>query len=153
LDVGRIEAGKVDLAIETLDCRNIVEEVAAMVRPLAESKQIGFAVEVDAGAVRIRVQRRNGSIAIAISDSGPGIAPEDQAKLFQSFVRLANGRGERKEGTGLGLYLSRRLAELLGGRISLQSEVGKGSTFELEIGEKREAELVSREAGSEARIS
>ncbi|GEM_PF-885096 len=168
LDVGRIEAGKVDLAIETLDCRNIVEEVAAMVRPLAESKQIGFAVEVeagdfalatdrralsqilinlasnavkftDAGAVRIRMQRRNGSIAIAISDSGPGIAPEDQAKLFQSFVRLANGRGERKEGTGLGLYLSRRLAELLGGRISLQSEVGKGSTFELEIGEKREA--------------
>ena len=61
----------------------------------------------------------------------PGIRPDDQAKLFQAFSRVENEKGKRLEGTGLGLHLSQRLAELLGGRIVLESEYGKGSRFTL----------------------
>jgi signal transduction histidine kinase len=65
---------------------------------------------------------------VSVSDSGPGIAPEDQARIFEEFQQAAAGR-EQREGTGLGLALSRRLVELHGGHIWVDSEVGKGSTF------------------------
>jgi signal transduction histidine kinase len=89
----------------------------------------------DRGEVRIELKRRvdNGSAdtVISVADTGVGIRPEDQARLFQAFEQL-NGPGrERQQGTGLGLHLSQKLAELLGGHISLQSEYGKGSTFTL----------------------
>ena len=67
---------------------------------------------------------------IAIVDTGIGIRTEDQAKLFQAFWRVENS-AQREEGTGLGLYICERLAELIGGGISVASEYGKGSTFTL----------------------
>jgi signal transduction histidine kinase len=71
---------------------------------------------------------QDGVVRISVSDTGTGIAPEDQARIFEEFQQAAAGR-ERREGTGLGLALSKRLVELHGGRIWVDSEVGKGSTF------------------------
>ena len=70
-------------------------------------------------------------IAFHICDTGVGIRAEDQGMLFQAFTQVDSRRGRRQEGTGLGLHLSRKLAELLGGHIALESEYGKGSIFTL----------------------
>ena len=66
---------------------------------------------------------------MAVTDTGIGIAPHDQARLFQEFVQLDAGPSRHYEGTGLGLALSMRLVELHGGRMGVRSELGKGSTF------------------------
>ena len=83
-------------------------------------------------------QRDNGPALtlISVRDSGVGIRAEDQAKLFQAFSQVGRANSRRYEGTGLGLHLSQKLAELLGGRISFVSEHGKGSTFTLTLPEK-----------------
>jgi PAS domain S-box-containing protein len=91
----------------------------------------------DRGHVRIGVRRcdvlsRDG-IAIDVEDSGPGIRPEDRALLFEAFSRVPRNDRRHHEGTGLGLHLSRQLAELMGGRITLRSELGRGSVFTLEL--------------------
>ena len=92
----------------------------------------------EAGAVRLHVTRREldgrRMIEIDVSDTGVGIKPEDQQRLFQPFEQLLENKA-RGEGTGLGLHLSRRLSQLLKGDIALQSEPGKGSTFTLTIPE------------------
>ncbi|HVU37687.1 MAG TPA: HAMP domain-containing sensor histidine kinase [Opitutales bacterium] len=81
--------------------------------------------------VEERVENNRALAAIAVQDTGPGIAPADLEKLFEPFRRLPAERSGQIEGTGLGLHLSRKLAELLGGRISVQSEPGQGSCFTL----------------------
>ena len=88
----------------------------------------------DAGEVRISVESREApadEIVVSVSDTGSGIAPEDQDRLFRPFEQLESGYSRRHGGTGLGLYLSRQYATLLGGRIEVNSEVGRGSTFSL----------------------
>jgi signal transduction histidine kinase len=87
----------------------------------------------DKGAVRLQVAERlkNGhaSTEIRVVDTGAGIRPEDKAKLFQAFEQLETTSARRHEGTGLGLHLSQKLATLLGGHITFESELGNGSTF------------------------
>jgi protein-histidine pros-kinase len=73
---------------------------------------------------------------ISVSDTGTGIRPEDQSRLFQAFQRVGLSAARHQEGTGLGLYLSQKLAELLGAKITLQSQYGEGSTFTLVIPER-----------------
>ena len=85
--------------------------------------------------IELRQQRQNGSMLtnISVHDTGVGIKTEDQEKLFQAFTQMGTSNARRHEGTGLGLHLSQKLAELLGGRIEFKSEFGKGSTFTLAL--------------------
>jgi two-component system, sensor histidine kinase and response regulator len=82
-----------------------------------------------------RCDNRRRLTEFSVADTGIGIEPEDQAKLFQAFHQVGAAGLQRHEGTGLGLYLSQKLANLLGGQIELQSEFGKGSTFRLILAE------------------
>jgi PAS domain S-box-containing protein len=168
LDLAKIEAGKVDLTLVSVDCREIIDEVGASLRPQAEAKGLELTVTIpriltlrtdrralsqivinlannaikftERGSVRISAERReeNGrkTLQIGVADTGVGIRPEDQAKLFAAFSQVNPRTGQAQEGTGLGLHLSQKLAEALGGRIDLKSEYGKGSTFTLVLIER-----------------
>jgi protein-histidine pros-kinase len=167
LDLAKIEAGRIELHPEPTPLAEIVDEVAATLRPLAEKKGLGFRVELPEQEVVVETDRRavrqilinlannaikfteRGEVAIAVGrrtgegstvdeirvvDTGCGIRPEDQARLFQAFGQLDSSSTRRYEGTGLGLHLSRKLAVLLGASIRLESAPGEGSTFTLVFG-------------------
>jgi signal transduction histidine kinase len=80
------------------------------------------------GAVDVIATRRDGEVLVSVTDTGPGIAAADHARIFEEFKQTESG-AEQRDGTGLGLALSKRLIELHGGRIWVESELGKGSTF------------------------
>jgi signal transduction histidine kinase len=95
----------------------------------------------DAGEVEISAASEGvGSFKLAVRDSGIGIKPEDMARIFKEFEQLESGAARRYDGTGLGLALTRKIVEIQGGAIEVQSEVGKGSTFTVTL------PLASREA-------
>jgi signal transduction histidine kinase len=164
LDVAKIEAGKLDLNIEQVNCNSVLHELTETMRPMAVMKGLQFKVEQvneDAfiqtdrrtlvqilinlinnaikftlnGEVAIRLSQRdeNGTLVteVTVKDTGIGIKPEDQTRIFEAFMQADTTSTRRFEGTGLGLHLSRKLADLIGGCITLQSEYGKGSTFSL----------------------
>ena len=83
-----------------------------------------FRATPDGGRIALELQRSNGQIRVAVEDTGPGIAPDQRERLFRAFVSEAGG-------TGLGLTIAKELSTALGGRIDLESEVGRGSRFEL----------------------
>jgi signal transduction histidine kinase len=87
----------------------------------------------DGGRVDVLARRENGSAVIAVHDTGIGIAPEDQAAVFEEFRQVGRDYTKKQEGTGLGLTLTKKFVELHGGRIWLESEPGKGSTFTFSI--------------------
>jgi signal transduction histidine kinase len=160
LSFARIESGRIEVNIAPTDVCALTEEVAAVIEPLAQQKNLSFSVErcTDAptvptdpdkvrqivinlagnavkftseGEVRVAVQQRGDEVVLTVSDTGPGIAEQDRLRLFQPFEQLQTGFTRAHGGTGLGLYLSGRLAEILGGRIEVESEVGRGSAFSL----------------------
>jgi PAS domain S-box-containing protein len=157
LDLAKIEAGKVELVREPVPLAEVLEQVGSLLRPQAEAKGIAFEVApaapdlvprtdrralmqilvnlagnaikfTERGAVRVAARTQDGALAIEIADTGIGIRAEDQPKIFEPFARVGPA-GARRDGTGLGLHLSRRLAEHLGGRIAFASEYGRGSVF------------------------
>jgi PAS domain S-box-containing protein len=165
LDLAKIDAGKVELQLEPVACRGVIEEAAASLRPLAERKAlhlsfappaedlviqtdrralsqivlnlVGNAIKfTERGNVRIALARRSlhgkNVVEISVQDTGVGIRPDDQARLFTAFTQV-DAATRRHEGTGLGLHLSQRLAVLLGGGITCRSEYDKGSTFTLQL--------------------
>jgi protein-histidine pros-kinase len=164
LDLAKIEAGRIAPDIEPVSCQQLVEEVVESLRPLAEAKGLALNADMpeasvmvqsdrrllsqillnlagnaikftEAGHVAIRVRQEEHRVEFSVADTGPGIAHEDHGKLFSAFTQLDSEMSRRHEGTGLGLHLSRRFAEVLGGQIILQSAVGAGSTFTLVLQE------------------
>jgi len=158
LDLSKVEAGQFELDVSRFSLCDALERGVVMVRERAtqDGVQVGFVAnpEVDivegderrirqvifnllsnavkftpaGGAVDVSTAKVNGEVRVSITDTGPGIAPEEYERIFEEFRQSAAGI-ERREGTGLGLALSKRLVELHGGRIWVDSELGQGCTF------------------------
>ncbi len=158
LDLSKVEAGQVELEVHPFSLREALERGVVMMRERAtkDGVRVAFAAdpEVDVvegderrikqiifnllsnavkftpagGEVDVSATRINGEVRVSVADTGPGIAPEDRERIFEEFQQSETGVGLR-EGTGLGLALSKRFVELHGGRIWLESELGRGSTF------------------------
>jgi signal transduction histidine kinase/CheY-like chemotaxis protein len=163
LDLAKVEAGKVVVRPEEFSAADLFATLRGLMRPLLTSDAVALVFEdvADLGTLRtdegkvsqilrnflsnalkftergeIRVGGRPGeagTVVFAVSDTGIGIAPENQARIFEEFGQVESAVQRRVRGTGLGLSLSRRLAEVLGGRVWLRSEPGAGSTFYLSV--------------------
>ena len=158
LDLSKIEAGQLTLDLGDYSLQDVAQTVYSAVEPLAADKKLAFKCEVapnlppghgdgrrltqvllnlvgnaikftDAGEVIIKARASNGSFSLSVRDTGPGISAADQAKLFQEFQQADNSITRKKGGTGLGLAISKRIIEMHGGRIWVESVVGQGSTF------------------------
>ena len=158
LDLSKIEAGQLVLSLTDYSLKDVVHGVCSAVEPLAAEKKLAFRVEVakdlpagrgderritqvllnlvgnaikftDQGGVTIRAAAVDGSYNLSVSDTGPGISESDQARLFQEFQQADNSITRKKGGTGLGLAISKRIIEMQGGRIWVDSRLGQGSTF------------------------
>lgn len=130
------ESQGLELTTEVSDEVPVIESDASRIRQIIGNLLSNAVKFTERGSVTVRAGTREGEgapgpgrwVAIDVVDTGPGISPEQQRRLFQEFSRVAE---TGKKGTGIGLAISRRLARALGGEITLQSEVGKGSTFTL----------------------
>jgi PAS domain S-box-containing protein len=158
LDLSKIEAGQLALSVADYSLGSVVQTVASAVEPLAREKKLAFKVELasaipnargderrltqvllnlvgnaikftDVGEVMIKATELNGLFEVAVCDTGPGISAADQARLFQEFQQADNSITRKKGGTGLGLAISKRIIEMHGGQIRVESVVGQGSTF------------------------
>lgn len=159
LDISKIEAGRMELDITRFSLPQAVEEALTMVREQATRHEIGLSSSVDpdlatieaderkvkqvlfnllsnavkftpdGGQVSVTAAAHDSELEVAVRDTGIGIAPADHERVFEEFYQAATGSGAAPPGTGLGLPLAKRFVELHGGRIWLESEVGRGSTF------------------------
>jgi signal transduction histidine kinase len=162
LDLSKIEAGQLVLALDNYSLRDLVHGVYGAVETLAAEKKLAFKVEMakdlpagrgderrltqvllnlvgnaikftDKGEIVIKASAENGDYRLAVRDTGPGISEADQQKLFQEFHQADNSVTKAKGGTGLGLAISKRIVEMHGGRIWVESSPGQGSTFSLTL--------------------
>jgi signal transduction histidine kinase len=162
LDLSKIEAGQLVLTIQDYSIKDIVQGVYSAVEPLASTKKLGFKIEVppnlppargddrrltqvllnlvgnaikftDAGEVTVKAAAANGAYTIAVRDTGPGIAESDQAKIFDEFQQADSTQTKAKGGTGLGLSIAKRIVEMHGGRLWVESHLGSGSTFSFTV--------------------
>ena len=160
LDLARLESGRVQFQRRAIDLQQMVAEVVQLFAGQAAERDITITVAIpenlppliadpgklkqvltnlvsnavkynrQGGRIHIAASQRNGSIAIAVSDTGAGIAPEHQERLFQKFYRAPTSETQ-VSGTGLGLYLSKRIVKAHGGTLSVESKMGEGATFTL----------------------
>jgi len=161
LDLSKIEAGKIDLRLQPVEFPGLIDDLFVTVRPLADEHGSTLALDVEDAPIRVvsdprRVRQillnllsnaikfgqgrpigvrcartENGGVLIEVIDEGEGISRDDQERIFHEFVQL--GKTQLQDGTGLGLPISRRLAELLNGELTVESVPGKGSTFRLRL--------------------
>jgi signal transduction histidine kinase len=159
LDLSKIEAGRMELEVAPFSLVDALNNAVTLVRERAQSHGIKLELEVapgldtmvaderkvkqvvvnllanavkftpDGGTVRLRAARENGEVRLAVHDTGIGIAPEDQERIFEEFQQASHQSEKSREGTGLGLSLSKRMVELHGGTITVDSAPGRGSTF------------------------
>ena len=159
LDLAKIEAGRISISPEWFEMVDLFAALRGMFKPILTNEAVALVFEeptdvprvftddkklsqilrnfisnalkfTQSGEVRVSSQYRTpGWVTFSVTDTGIGIAPEHQGALFQDFVQVDAPIQRRFRGTGLGLALSKRLAELLGGSVAVQSELGRGSTF------------------------
>lgn len=162
LDYARIEAGKMEARVERLEIVKYTIDLASSFRSVIESAGLEYEVhaechdaiaDVDAdmwekivlnlisnafkytrqGTVKVHVGCHEGNVRFSVTDTGVGIGTEDQPRIFERFYRVNSADGRSQEGTGIGLALVREMVQLLKGRVEVQSEPGKGSTFTVVI--------------------
>ena len=159
LDLSKIEAGRMDLDLATFHLPTALSNALTLVRERAQRHGVELGLDVDArigdfiaderkfkqivlnllsnavkftpdgGRVDVSAKMNGSAVEVAVRDTGIGIAPEDQAAVFEEFKQVGRDYTRKAEGTGLGLALTKRFIELHGGEIRLESAVGKGSTF------------------------
>jgi signal transduction histidine kinase len=160
LDLSKVEAGRMELEVTTFSLARLVADATALLRERASQKGVRLIVTTDetlgsidaderkikqvvvnlvvnaikftpsGGTVTVAGQRTSADVSVSVTDTGIGIAPEDQTRIFEEFRQAGDGAGRAIEGTGLGLSLAKRFIELHGGTISVVSALGRGSKFE-----------------------
>jgi signal transduction histidine kinase/HAMP domain-containing protein len=172
LDLSKIEAGQLTLAEADYSLRKLVLEVVSATEALATEKRLAVEVDVpadlplgrgderritqvllnlvsnaikftDAGSVSVRARLDGGSLLVAVADTGVGIAAADQERIFGEFQQVDSSSTRRKGGTGLGLAIARRIVELHGGRVWVESRPGQGSTFFCTLPLASQAQMVT----------
>jgi signal transduction histidine kinase len=163
LDLSKVEAGHMELDLATFDVPAAISNAMTLIRERAQRHDITLALDAgpelgeivaderkfkqillnlltnavkftpDGGRIDVRARREDKDVVVEVQDTGIGIAPEDQAAVFEEFRQVGRHYTNKQEGTGLGLALTRKFVELHGGRIWLESEPGKGSTFAFTI--------------------
>jgi signal transduction histidine kinase len=162
LDLSKMEAGELRLALDEYRLREVVYGVLASLEPLAADKGLTFGADLapdlpvgrgderrlsqvllnlvgnaikftEQGGVTVRASQQGDAFVVAVADTGPGIAAEDQARIFDEFQQVDSSSTKTKGGTGLGLSIARRIVELHGGRIWVESESGQGATFSFSL--------------------
>jgi signal transduction histidine kinase len=162
LDIAKIESGQFTLNMADYSIESVVETVRSATESLAQNKKLALKTEVakllpvglgdeqrltqvllnlvgnaikftDAGEVRVTAKAVNGHFNVTVVDTGPGIPPAEQARIFEQFHQVDSSLTKAKGGTGLGLTIAKQIVEMHGGRIWVESTVGKGSTFQMEL--------------------
>lgn len=163
LDLAKVEAGKIEVRPSSFEVSDLFATLRGMLRPLlVQGSSVALIVEepdgipqiysdegkvaqilrnfisnalkfTEQGEVRVSAVQKGHTVIFSVSDTGIGIAPTDQERIFEDFVQIESSLQKQVKGTGLGLPLSRKLTELLGGSLSVRSELGQGSTFTASI--------------------
>jgi signal transduction histidine kinase/CheY-like chemotaxis protein len=162
LDLSKVEAGQMKLRLETVSIRKTIDAVVSSVSPLASKKRLTMTTDTNTapdvvadggklkqmllnlvanaikftseeGTIRVAAHRVGRMVEISVADTGIGISESDRGKIFHEFQQLDSGAGRQVQGTGLGLALTRRFADLHGGDVRVTSNVGKGSVFTLSL--------------------
>ena len=159
LDLSKIEAGRMELAVTPFHVPAAIDNAVTLIRERAARHGIALHVDVDprlgeavgderkikqvllnllsnavkftpeGGRISVTATPADGAVQVAVSDTGVGIAPEDQGTIFEEFRQVGSDQARKQEGTGLGLTLTKKFVEMHGGRIWVESAVGRGSTF------------------------
>jgi GAF domain-containing protein/anti-sigma regulatory factor (Ser/Thr protein kinase) len=162
LDIAKIESGQFTLNMAEYALESVVETVRSATESLAQNKKLALKTEVakslpiglgdeqrltqvllnlvgnaikftDTGEVRVTAKAVNGHFNVSVTDTGPGIPEEHQARIFEQFHQVDSSNTKAKGGTGLGLAIAKQIVEMHGGRIWVESTLGKGSTFQMEL--------------------
>src|SRR5262245_61516374 len=162
LDIAKIESGQFTLNMTEYAIDSVVETVRSATESLAQNKNLALKTEVakslpiglgdeqrltqvllnlvgnaikftDAGEVRVTAKAVNGHFAVSVADTGPGIPEQEQMRIFDQFHQVDGSLTKAKGGTGLGLAIAKQIVEMHGGRIWVESTLGKGSTFQIEM--------------------
>jgi signal transduction histidine kinase len=159
LDLSKVEAGRMELDLAKFDLPTAIDNALILIRERATRHGISLQHRVEerlgevlgderkfkqillkllsnavkftpeGGRIDIDAALTNGAVEVSVSDTGCGIAPENQETIFEEFRQVGTDDSKKREGTGLGLTLTRKFVELHGGKIWVESEIGKGSTF------------------------
>jgi GAF domain-containing protein len=162
LDIAKIESGQFTLNMSEYAIESVVETVRSATESLAQNKNLALKTDVtkalpiglgdeqrltqvllnlvgnaikftDTGEIRVTAKAVNGHFAVSVTDTGPGIPEEHQARIFDQFHQVDSSNTKAKGGTGLGLAIAKQIVEMHGGRIWVESILGKGSTFLMEL--------------------
>ncbi|HEX8832329.1 MAG TPA: HAMP domain-containing sensor histidine kinase, partial [Longimicrobium sp.] len=163
LSFARLEAGQVRLELESVQVRYVLMELRSLMEPQAQTRDLGLEVDPGGDTVRVRADRERmiqvllnlvsnavkftgpggqisvssaaspGTVSIRVSDTGPGIPADRLEEIFDPFVQAGRSSAERRQGVGLGLAISRELARMMDGELTVESVVGQGSTFILTL--------------------